>query len=99
MGKIIHNPDTIYKPLKDAFPYQREAVEAIKDLPYSAIFHEQGLGKTKIAIDLLLYWLEYKDIDTVIIVTKKQLVQNWINEFKTHTALNPKILSSNKLDN
>ena len=46
MGKIIHNPDTIYKPLKDAFPYQREAVEAIKDLPYSAIFHEQGLGKT-----------------------------------------------------
>ena len=99
MGRIIHNPDTIYKPLKDAFPYQREAVEAIKDLPYSAIFHEQGLGKTKIAIDLLLYWLEYKDIDTVIIVTKKQLVQNWINEFKTHTALNPKILSSNKLDN
>lgn len=99
MGKIIHNPDTIYKPLKDAFPYQREAVEAIKDLPYSAIFHEQGLGKTKIAIDLLLYWLEYKDIDTVIIVTKKQLVQNWIYEFKTHTALNPKILSSNKLDN
>ena len=31
---------------KDAFPYQHEAFEAVKDLSYSAIFHEQGLGKT-----------------------------------------------------
>ena len=46
---------------------------AIKDLEYSAIFHEQGLGKTKIAIDLLLYWLTKRDIDTVIIVTKVQV--------------------------
>lgn len=41
----------------DAFPYQKEAFEAVKDLEYAAIFHEQGLGKTKIAIDLILYWL------------------------------------------
>ena len=62
----------------NAFPYQREAYEEIKDKPYAAIFHEQGLGKSKIAIDLLLYWLKEKDIDTVLIVSKKQLVQNWI---------------------
>ena len=61
----------------DAFPYQYEAFNAIKDLEYSAIFHEQGLGKTKIAIDLALYWLSNKDIDTVLIVTKKQLIKNW----------------------
>ena len=99
MGKILHTTTMSYAAKYDAFPYQREAVEAIKDLPYSAIFHEQGLGKTKIAIDLLLYWLEKKDIDTVIVVTKKQLVQNWVNEFHLHTMINPKVLSSNKIDN
>ena len=26
----------------DAFKYQKEAVDAIKDLEYGAIFHEQG---------------------------------------------------------
>lgn len=99
MGKIVHQFAVNLTALHEAFPYQYEAFEAIKDLPYSAIFHEQGLGKTKIAIDLLLYWLEKKDIDTVIVVTKKQLVQNWYNEFHTHTHLTPKVLSSNKKDN
>lgn len=99
MGKIIQQYTVNLSALHEAFPYQHEAFEAIKDLPYSAIFHEQGLGKTKIAIDLLLYWLEKKDIDTVIVVTKKQLVQNWYNEFHTHTHLQPKVLSSNKKDN
>ena len=83
----------------EAFSYQIEALNAIKDLEYSAIFHEQGLGKTKIAIDLIIYWLEKKEIDTVIVVTKKQLVNNWINEFEEHTYLKPKVLSSNKGDN
>ena len=83
----------------DAFPYQHEAFLEIKDKPYAAIFHEQGLGKTKIAIDLLLYWLEKKDIDTVLIVTKKTLVQNWINEFDTHTNLKPKTLDCKKGSN
>ena len=40
------------KPKKDAFPYQYEAIEEIKDLEYSGVFHEQGLGKTKIAVDV-----------------------------------------------
>ena len=31
------------------FPHQLEALEAIKDLPYAAVFHEQGLGKPKSA--------------------------------------------------
>lgn len=82
----------------DAFKYQAEAVDAMKDLEYGAIFHEQGLGKTKIAIDILLYWLE-KGIDTVIIVTKKTLVLNWMSEFQAHTSLIPDILSSKKGDN
>ena len=54
--RLVKEPRT--KPKSDAFPYQKEAFESIKDLDYAAIFHEQGLGKTKIAIDILLYWLE-----------------------------------------
>jgi len=99
MSRIISNINVDYTAKLGAFPYQTQAFLTIKDLPYSAIFHEQGLGKTKIAIDLMLYWLKAKDIDTVLIVTKKQLVKNWENEIKNHTFLRPRILSSNKADN
>lgn len=82
-----------------AFQYQREAVEAIRDLEYSAIFHEQGLGKTKIAIDLLLYWLENKVIDTVMLVVKKGLIANWVREFKAHSHLTPRLLTADRRNN
>lgn len=78
-----------------AFPYQKEAVDAVKDLDYAAILHEQGLGKTKIAIDIMLYWLDNTSIDTVLVVTKKQLIANWVNEFRTHTYIKPGVLDSN----
>lgn len=99
MKKIHLSKEPNLRAKYEAFPYQKEAFEAIKDLEYAAIFHEQGLGKTKIAIDLLLYWLQNTSIDTVIVVTKKQLVANWIREFQTHTAIKPAVLSSNKNDN
>lgn len=99
MSRIITNYKVDYRAKNKAFPYQLDAFLAVKDMPYSAIFHEQGLGKTKIAVDLLLYWLTEKDIDTVFIVTKKQLVANWIDEFKIHTHIQPKVLSNNKNDN
>lgn len=94
---LIREPSLIAK--YDAFQYQKEAFEAVKDLEYAAIFHEQGLGKTKIAIDLLLYWLAETSVDTVLVVTKKQLIQNWIREFKNHTAIKPAILDTNKQRN
>lgn len=94
---LLKEPSFIAK--HDAFHYQKEAFEAVKDLEYAAIFHEQGLGKTKIAIDLLLYWLTETSIDTVLVVTKKQLVQNWIREFKNHTAIKPAVLDTNKQSN
>ena len=83
----------------DAFPFQTEAVNFVYPLEYSAIFYEQGLGKTKIAIDLIRNWLENKIIDTVIIVTKKGLVENWRQEFEGHSYLIPQILTSNKSSN
>lgn len=99
MSKIEHRRQYDFTALHDAFPYQHEAFLALKDKDYAAIFHEQGLGKTKIAIDLLLYWLQYRDIDTVLIVTKKQLVSNWCDEFHVHTKLQPKVLTNNRSEN
>lgn len=99
MKKLVQKLHYDYSAKHEAFPYQHEAFEEIKDKEYAAIFHEQGLGKTKIAIDLLLYWLEHREIDTVLIVTKKTLVKNWVEEFGVHTNLRPKVLDSNRRGN
>ena len=50
MSRIISRFEVNYTAKNDAFPYQRQSVETIKDMDYSAIFHEQGLGKTKLLI-------------------------------------------------
>lgn len=81
---------------KDAFPFQKEAFDIIKNEEYFAIFHEQGLGKTKIAIDLLYYWLKTSAVDSVLIVTKKSLINNWEDELTIHGNMHPLILSSKK---
>ena len=58
----------------DAYPYQLDAVRVVKSLPYAAIFHEQGLGKTKIATDLMhCFGLEEDIVDTVFIINKKNV--------------------------
>ncbi len=86
-------------PKHEAFPYQLDTLRAIKDLSYAAIFHEQGLGKTKIAIDLALYWLQTDIVDTVLVVTKKSLVQNWCNEVAAHCHITPHVLSGDRRRN
>lgn len=82
-----------------AFPYQEEAVDFVVQRDYSAIFHEQGLGKTKIAVDVILRWLRDKEVDTVLVVTKKSLIANWQREFKTHSHLRPMVLSESGKNN
>ncbi len=96
MGRINfrNKADTTAK--RDAFSYQTNAVAAIRELEYAAVFHEQGLGKTKIAIDTLLYWIDTEVVDTVLIVTKKGLIKNWIDEIHAHTYITPKVLEQNK---
>lgn len=78
-----------------AFPHQVDTIEAVKSLNYAAIFHEQGLGKTKIAIDLALTWIGEKALDSVIIITKKGLVRNWEQEIATHSHFKAKTLTDN----
>lgn len=91
--KLKNEPS--YKAIHDAFDYQRRAADAIKDLEYAAIFHEQGLGKSKIAIDLALLWIDTEKLDTVLIVTKKSLVANWVEELSIHSHVKPKVLTGN----
>ena len=81
---------------KSAFPHQLEALEAIKDLRYSAIFHEQGLGKTKVGLDLALSWLARDVVDSVLIVAKKGLIANWRSEVTKHSHLTPRILAQDR---
>lgn len=94
---LRRQPD--WAPKYDGYPYQLDAIRAIEELPYAAIFHEQGLGKTKIAIDLALVWLKTDAVDTVFIVTKKSLVENWRHEVASHCHIIPHILSVNRRQN
>ena len=83
----------------DGYAYQLEAVEAVKNLPFSALFHEQGLGKTKIGVDLALEWLRTNEVDSVLVVTKRGLISNWSDELKAHTFLSPRILGQDRSAN
>ena len=61
-------------PTFEAFNYQADAFHAIKEKEYFGTFHEQGLGKTKIGIDLALHWIKSDVCNGVIFVTKKILL-------------------------
>lgn len=86
-------------PKQEAFPYQAQAIEHIKCREFSAVFHEQGLGKTKIAIDVILYWLASGELDVVIVVAKRGLVPNWLSEFNDHTHIQPSLITNSSREN
>src|SRR5437762_2843541 len=95
--RLRNEPDLAGK-LK-AFPYQEEAAEFVASQVYAAVFHEQGLGKTKIAIDTILAWLRRGQIDTALVFTKKGLIANWVRELAQHSHLVPLILSDDAAKN
>lgn len=99
MATFVLRKEPKLLPKLQAFQYQTEAVEAIRDLEYGAIFHEQGLGKTKIAIDIVLYWLEKRLVDTALIVVKKGLIENWKRELKNHSFLAPLVIGQDRRQN
>ena len=70
-----------------AHPYQDAAVRRLRDLEYAGVFHEQGLGKTKIGLAIALHWLRVSAVDVVLIVTKKMIVPTWLHEVHKHTEL------------
>src|SRR5690348_14125631 len=97
--RLKKHKDLNFEARHDAFAYQLQAVEAVKNLPFAALFHEQGLGKTKIGIDLALEWLRNDDVDAVLFITKRGLVQNWVDEIHAHAHLKPRVLDQNHASN
>ena len=84
---------------KNSFPHQVEALDALKDLTFAGIFDEQGLGKTKIGLDLALLWLRRDMVDSVLIITKKGLIDNWREEVASHSYLKPRVLGQDRNEN
>ena len=82
-----------------ALAYQSEAVRVTRNLEYAAFFHEQGLGKTKMALDLILHWLASGVVDSVLVVAKKTLVENWERETRLHTYLHPVVIGQDRRAN
>lgn len=83
----------------EALPFQAEAVRVARDLEYAALFHEQGLGKTKMALDLALHWLASGAVDSVLVVTKKALIENWEREVRFHIHLRPIVVGQDRRSN
>lgn len=97
MLRVRKRPDLSAR--QTAFPHQLDAFEFLKDRPYAAVFHEQGLGKTKIGLDLVLFWLKEGVADSVLIVAKKGLIANWRDEVAAHSHLRPRVLGQDRTEN
>ena len=95
---MLHQNNTSlnYEPKKSAYSFQTEATDFSLSQDDSALFYEQGLGKTKIAVDLLLKWLSNDTVTKVLVVTKKGLLKNWEDEVGIHSFLTPRILTTDR---
>jgi len=73
-------------------PHQVEAINYIQHHTYTALFDEQGLGKTKAVIEGLSNNFREGLIDGGLIICKKNLISNWQEEIQTHSYLKSIVL-------
>jgi len=59
------------------YKHQTEALERFRDRAYGALFLEQGLGKSKIAIDIAVAKFLTGEITGVLVISPKSLIDNW----------------------
>lgn len=78
---------------------QGSTFNKIKDKDYCGVFLEQGLGKSKVAVDLVMYWLKKKIVSHAIVFTKKGLISNWKEEIRKNSLVNFGILTGNISEN
>jgi SNF2 family DNA or RNA helicase len=81
-----------FSPRTEAMPHQREAIEYVMAHPATALFDEQGLGKTKIVIDAFAGLMSHKEIDAALVVAPMTLLFNWEQEVRKHSHLVPVVL-------
>jgi hypothetical protein len=65
--------------------YQKEIYERSVNMPYAALFLEQGLGKSKIEVDTTCKLFQEGKLDGLVIISNKAVAENWyINEMPKH---------------
>jgi len=69
------------------FNHQKKAVEAIHPVNHSALFCEQGTGKSKIAIDSYTARAMQGNINAVLVVCPVCVRDNWMNEIDVHCPI------------
>jgi len=92
MNKVVQRYDSKTSPL----PHQLETINYIHKNEITALFDEQGLGKTKIVIDALSLDMFEKKIQGVLVIAPMSLLFNWEQEIQKHSYLLPIILKGTK---
>src|SRR5438874_1146985 len=70
-----------------AFPHQIEGTDFIASRPATALFDEQGLGKTKQLIDAVAREVEAGTLAGALIVCPNTLKSTWAREIERHSTL------------
>jgi len=85
-----------FVPVTRALPHQVEAIEFIANREWSALFDEQGLGKTKVIIDALSQMMRDRVIDSALVVAPLTLLFNWEDEVRKHSHLVPIVVRGSR---
>lgn len=85
-----------YSPRTTALAHQVEAIDFISTREWSALFDEQGLGKTKIVIDALARMMAKDEIDACLVVAPLTLLFNWEDEVRKHSHLVPVVIRGSR---
>lgn len=82
-------------PKTTPFRHQIIGFNLARDRREFGIFFEQGLGKTKVAIDLADYWMDIGHLDKVIIFCPNFVKSVWHSEIMIHSSHNFPIYTIN----
>jgi len=78
----------MFKMKTEPYAHQQECFDLSKDQKSFAILLEQGLGKTKVALDTAAFLHDRGDIDGLLIVAPNGVHANWIlREIPTHMPI------------
>ena len=78
------------------FKHQQECFDLIKGREYYGLFAEPGLGKTKIALDIISYHAQAGARYRALVVCPNTLVENWADEIIKHSDLSYILLTGSR---
>ncbi len=87
----VKAPLAAYPFKTNPFGHQNDAYDKFYGLDKGAIFFEQGLGKSKTAVDLVSMWhgweKDSKYLDSVVVICPVSIRQVWEGEFEVHCPI------------